>query len=193
MAIVTPTPNIKFHLTGGINGATNTNPFLSLGGQMAAEIQSDKMDNLWDPVSGQDQRNGITEYRWIICYNAGTDPVRNAHFYFQPRDKYVEMEFSRLAVSAPVQILPTEEDRPVEQEIGPEVDVPMPWTKTGETYEDTQSIAPDIPAKGKLYICLKREIPKDVVSEPRAFVIICESRIPLAASTSASGSTQEET
>jgi len=182
MALVVPSANIEWRITGGINGVTNSNPWLSLGGQMASVLQSDKMDNLWDPASGIERINGRTEYRWIVCWNKGNESIKNPHFYFQPRDPYVELEFSRLAVSAPVGILATEEDRPAEEEIGPEVDSPMPFTKTGESYETTNSIAPDIPAGGKLYICLRRQIPEDSPPEIKALVIVMESRIPTSAS-----------
>lgn len=178
---------IKFHLTGGIAGSINTNPFLSLGGQMAVEILSDKLENLFDPVSSSEQNNGRTEYRWIVMNNLGQDSIVSPHFYFLPKDPYIDIEFSRLAVSAPVTILPTEEDRPIEAEIGPELDVPMPFTRTTEDYETTLSIGPDIPPGGKLYICVRRVIPEDAVSENRAAVLVCESRISVLPSTSDTG------
>lgn len=185
MALVI-SPTIRFHLTGGIVGSTNTNPFLSLGGQMAAQMFNDKLDNLFDPVSTQEQNNGRVEYRWIVCRNIGADPLLNPHFYFLPKDPYIDIEFSRLAVSAPVGILPTEEDRPPEIELGPEVDIPMPFTKSTEDYETTQSIGPDIPANGgMLYICVRRAIPEDAVSENRAAVLVCESRVALQATSPA--------
>lgn len=186
------TPQLEWRLTGGITGASNTNPFNSLGGQMAAKILDDKLDNLWDPVSSLQQRDGSEEYRWIILWNTATEPFRNAHFYFLPKDPNVDLEISRLAVSFPVKILPTEEDRPVEEEIGPEVDVPMPFTKTTEDYETTLSVAPDIPGGGKLYICLRRVIPEDSPSENRAFRLVCESRI-LSSQTTGLQTSQEET
>ena len=186
MAVVTPTA-IEFHITGGVNGVTNTNPFLSLGGQMAAKILDDKLDNLFDPVSSSERFNGKTEYRWIVCWNTGNEPFKSPHFYFLPKDENVDIEISRLSVSAPVDILPTEEDRPAELEIGPEVDVPMPFTKSTEDYETTLSIGPDIPAGGKLYICIRRVIPEDSISENRAFRLVVESRIPVQATTSVLG------
>ena len=184
MSVVTPL-TVEFHITGGVNGSVNTNPFFSLGGQMAAKILDDRFENLFDPVSSLEARDGRTEYRWIVCLNTGSDAIRNPHFYFLPKDENVDIEFSRLSVSAAVTILATEEDRPIEEEIGPEVDVPMPFTKSTEDYETTLSIAPDIPAGGKLYICLRRVIPEDSVSENRAFRLVCESRIPSQASISA--------
>lgn len=184
-AVVSPT-QLEWHITGGITGTSNNNPFNSLGGQMAVKILDDKLDNLWDPVSFQEQTNGTEEYRWIVLLNTGNDPFKNPHFYFLPKDPNVDIEFSRLAVSAPVKILPTEDDRPVEAEIGPEVDVPMPFTKTTEDYDTTLSVSPDIPGGGKLYICLRRVIEKDSASENRAFRLVCESRIPLQPSTATS-------
>jgi hypothetical protein len=185
MALVTPLA-IEFRITGGINGQTNTNPFQSLGGQMAARVIDDKLDNLFDPTSGLEARNGTTEYRWIVCWNTGTDPIKNPHFYFLPKDPNVDIEISRLAVSAPVGILPTEEDRPPEEEIGPEIDVPMPFEKSTEDYETTLSIGPDIPGGGRLYICVRKVIPEDSPSENRAFRLVCESRVPSSAQTSSS-------
>jgi hypothetical protein len=184
MSVVTPLA-VEFHITGGVNGSVNTNPFFSLGGQMAAKVLDDRFENLFDPVSSLEARNGRTEYRWIVCLNTGNDSIKNPHFYFLPKDENVDIEFSRLNVSAPVNIIPTEEDRPEVSEIGPEQDVPMPFTKSTEDYETTLSIAPDIPAGGKLYICIRRVIPEDSVSENRAFRLICESRIPSQASVSA--------
>lgn len=182
MALVIPNPNLEFHITGGIFGAVNTNPFMSLGGQMAALIQNDKLDNLWDPASRAEQVNGRTEYRWIVLWNKGNDILKSPHFYFLPKDDNIEIEISRLAVGAPVGIIPTEEDRPAVEEIGPEEDVPMPFTKTTEAFETTQSIANDVLPGGKLYICVRRVIPKDAPSENRAYVLVVESRIPVASS-----------
>ena len=180
MALVIPNPAYEFHLTGGINGASNTNPFLSLGGQMAVKIISDKLDNLFDPVGTSQQNLGSTEYRWIILFNNSNDTIKNPHFYFSPKDPFIDIEFSRLAVSAPVGILSHEDDRPPEEEIGPEVDVPMPFTKSTESYETTLSISKDILPGGRLYICIRREIPEDAVSENRAAVLVMESRVPVA-------------
>jgi hypothetical protein len=183
MALVTPNPLLEFHITGGQLGASNTNPFFSLGGQMAALIANDKLDNLWDPVSSTQQEAGSTEYRWIVLYNKTTQTMKNPHFYFLPKDPNVDIEFSRLAVSAPVSILAHEDDRPDELEIGPEQDVPMPFTKSTEDFFTTQSVGPDIPSQGKLYICIRRVIDKEALSENRAYVLVAESRIPSAAST----------
>ena len=185
MSVVTPLA-VEFHITGGVNGNVNTNPFFSLGGQMAAKILDDRFENLFDPVSSLEARDGRTEYRWIVCLNTGSDSIKSPHFYFLPKDENVDIEFSRLSVSAAVEVLPTEEDRPIVEEIGPEQDVPMPFTKSTEDYETTLSIAPDIPAGGKLYICVRRVIQEDSISENRAFRLVCESRIPGQASTSAS-------
>lgn len=187
MALVVPNPQLVFHMTGGLIGSANTNPFESLGGQMASQIQNDKLDNLFDPTSSQEQNAGRTEYRWIVLWNKSSDIFKAPHFYFLPKDDYVDIEISRLAVGAAVGVLPTEEDRPVEAEIGPEQDVPMPFTKTTEAFETTQSIGPDIPAGGKLYICVRRVIPDDAPSENRAFVLVAESRIPSAMATSTEG------
>lgn len=184
-AIVSPTV-LEWHLTGGSKGVSNNNPFDSTGGQMAVKILDDKLDNLFDPVSFQEQRDGTTEYRWIVLWNTSNDPFKNPHFYFLPKDPNVDIEISRLAVSAPVKILPTEVDRPVVEEIGPEIDVPMPFEKSTEAYETTLSIAPDIPGGGKLYICVRRVIPEDSPSENRAFRLVVESRIPTQASTASS-------
>lgn len=187
MAAVEVSPaQLEWHLTAGIRGATNTNPFDSLGGQMAAKILDDKLDNLFDPVSSQEQKNGSMEYRWIVLQNKGTDSFKNPHFYFLPKDPNIGIEFSRLAISAPVSILPTEEERPLEEEIGPEEDVPMPFEKSTEDYETTLSISPDILAGGKLYICVRRVIPEESPSENRAFRLVCESRV-LQATSTASG------
>lgn len=191
MAVVVPLA-VAFHITGGVNGSANTNPFFSLGGQMAAAVLNDRFDNLFDPVSGLEARDGRTEYRWIVCRNTGNDSIKSPHFYFLPKDENIDIEFSKFAVSAPVTILPTEEDRPPEDEIGPEIDVPMPFTKSTEDYETTLSIGPDIPAGGKLYICVRRVIPEDSVSENRAFRLVCESRIPTQASITAVGVTGME-
>jgi len=191
MALIIPNPAYEFRLTGGVNGQTNTNPFMSLGGQMAIKIISDKLDNLFDPISTNQQANGSTEYRWIVFFNTSSDTIKNPHFYFSPKDPFIEIEFSRLSLSAPVTILAHEDDRPLEEEIGPEVDVPMPFTKSTENYETTLSISRDILPGGKLYICVRREIPEDYPSENRAAVLVMESRVPLATSSSAEQSSAE--
>ena len=187
MAVVVPSA-LEFHITGGINGTTNTNPFMSLGGQMAALIQDNKLDNLFDPVSSFQQENGSIEYRWIVLFNNSGETIKNPHFYFMPKDPFTDIEFSRLALSAPVSILQLEDDRPKEEEIGPEVDVPMPFTKSTEDYETTLSIGPDLLPGAKLYICVRREIPEGAVSENRAFVIVVESRVPVVSTTTSSES-----
>lgn len=191
MAAVVSPAQLEWHLTAGIRGASNTNPFDSLGGQMAAQILDDKLDNLFDPVSSQEQKNGSIEYRWIVLQNKGTDSFKNPHFYFLPKDPNIGIEFSRLSVSAPVTILPTEDDRPLEEEIGPEVDVPMPFEKTTEDYDTTLSISPDILAGGKLYICIRRVIPDGSPSENRAFRLVCESRVLQATSTASGMGTEQ--
>lgn len=184
MAVVVPVPdNVEFHLTGGLNGVDNTNPNMSLGGQMATlKIIGDKLDNLFDPVSTVQQTNGSIEYRWIVLYNNSTETIKAPRFYFMPKDPFIEIEFSRLAVGAAVTILAHEDDRPIEEEIGPEIDVPMPFEKTTEDYETTLSIAPDIMPLGKLYICVRRNIPEDSISENRAVGLVWESRVPEASS-----------
>ena len=182
---------LEWHITGGIFGQANANPFMSLGGQMAAKVLDDKLDNLFDPVGTIEQTKGSTEYRWIVLYNAGGELFRNPHFYFLPKNPNIDIEICRLEVSTPVRILPTEEDRPTEEEIGPEVDVPMPFEKTTEAYESTLSVGPDIPAGGKLYICVRRIIPEDSPSENRAFRLVCESRIPSSESSGAFITTEE--
>lgn len=192
MALIIPNAAYEFHLTGGVNGQTNTNPFMSLGGQMAVKIISDKLDNLFDPLSTSQQSTGSTEYRWIVFLNTSSETVKNPHFYFSPIDPFIDIEFSRLALSAPVTILAREDDRPLEIEIGPEVDVPMPFTKSTESYETTLSLSPDILPGGKLYICIRREIPKDITSENRAAVLVMESRVPLSTSASSDISSAAE-
>jgi hypothetical protein len=186
-----PGPRVRFYITGGIFGQANKNPFFSLGGQQAALVVDNKLDNLFDPVSSDEQNKGKTEYRWITVQNRGTEPCLNPHFYFLPKDPNIEIEICRLPISQPVSILPTEEDRPSEEEIGPEIDLPMPFTKTTEDYETTLSIGPDIPVLGKLYICVRRVIPEDAPSENRGFALVCESRI-LSSTSSASSIRQEE-
>src|SRR5262245_36091727 len=104
MAVVVTPLALEFHITGGVNGSVNINPFFSLGGQMARKISDDTFENLFDPISSLEARNGRTEYRWIVCLNTGTDSIRDPHFYFLPKDENVDIEFSRLAVSAPVTI-----------------------------------------------------------------------------------------
>lgn len=178
MAVVVNPQTIEFHLTGGITGVTNANPFASLGGQMAVKVLDDKLDNLFDPVSTVQQEEGIIEYRWIVILNTSAETIKNPHLYFMPKDNNIDIEISRLALSAPVTILAIEENRPPVEEIGPEIDVPMPFTKSTEDYETTLSISPDILPGGKLYVCVRRNIPKGAVSENRAFRLICESRIP---------------
>lgn len=190
MALVVPNPAYEFRLTGGVNGQTNTNPFLSLGGQMATKILNDKLDNLWDPVGTSEQNTGKIEYRWIVFWNTSNDTLKSPHFYFSPKDPFIDIEFSRLSLSAPVGILDHEDDRPPEEEIGPEVDVPMPFTKSTEDYETTLSIGPDIPTGGKLYICVRRAIPEDTISENRAAVIVMESRVPVVTSTLTSSASE---
>lgn len=180
-----PGPRVRFYITGGIFGTTNKNPFFSLGGQQAALVTDDKLDNLFDPVSSNEQTNGRTEYRWITVQNRGTEPFLSPHFYFLPKDPYVDIELSRLGINIPPKILPTEEDRPSEEEIGPELDVPMPFEKTTEAYETTLSVGPDIPVLGKLWICVRRRIPEGAVSENRGFRLVCETRIMSADSSGA--------
>ena len=191
MALVIPNAAYEFRLTGGVNGQTNTNPFMSLGGQMAIKIINDKIDNLFDPISTNQQTAGSTEYRWIVFYNSSNESIKNPHFYFSPKDPYIDIEFSRLALSAPVTILSREDDRPLEEEIGPEVNVPMPFTKSTEDYETTLSIAQDILPGGKLYICIRRDIPKDAISEARAAVLVMESRVPVVTTSSSDVSSAE--
>lgn len=191
MALVIPDPAFEFHLTGGVNGVTNTNPNMSLGGQMAAKIINDKLDNLFDPISTNQQNLGSTEYRWIVFLNTKNESIKAPHFYFSPKDPFIEIEFSRLSVSAPPTILAHEDDRPPEEEIGPEVDVPMPFTRSTESYETTLSIAPDVLPGGKLYICVRREIPEHHPSENRAAVLVIESRVPAATSSIAASSAEQ--
>ena len=187
MAVVTPSPSLYFHLTGGVNGSQNNNPYMSLGGVMARAILSDKLDNLFDPISSTQQNEGSIEYRWIILLNNGTEPLKSPHFYFSPKDPYIDIELSRLAVGAAVTILAHEDDRPLEEEIGPEIDVPMPFEKTTESYETTKCIGPNILPGGKLYICVRRNIPEGAQSENKAAVLVVESRVPVVTSSASEG------
>lgn len=165
--------DLEWHLTGG---TSNTNPFLSLGGEMSTtQIQKTEMHQLWDPVTATQANDGIEEYRWIVLFNKGNDTFRNPHFYFVPKDSRVDIELSRLPLNVAPQELDLEDIRPSEEEIGPEVDVPMPFTKTTEDYKTTQSIGPNIPPNTKLYICMRRVI--DEESEhiaSVAYTLVCE-------------------
>jgi hypothetical protein len=167
------TADLEWHLTGG---TSNTNPFLSLGGEMSTtKIPTTEIHQIWDPVTGLEQTEGDVEYRWIVLFNKGNDKFRNPHFYFVPKDPNVGIELSRLPLNVAPTELDLEEIRPSEEEIGPEVDVPMPFTKATEDYKTTQVIGPDIPPNTKLYICLQRTIPDESESVPSiAYTLVAE-------------------
>lgn len=164
---------LEWHLTGG---TSNTNPFLSLGGEMSTtQIPKTAIHQLWDPVSSLQQQEGSVEYRWIALQNKGAETYRNPHFYFVPKDPNVDMEISRLPINVAPTELDLEEIRPAEEEIGPEVDVPMPFTKGTEDYNTTGLIGPNIPPNGKLFICLQRTIPEESESTPSvAYTLVAE-------------------
>jgi hypothetical protein len=165
--------DLEWHITGG---TSNTNPFLSLGGEMSTtQIQKTEMHQLWDPVTSTQAFQGLEEYRWIALYNKGNDIFRNPHFYFVPKDPRVDIEISRLPVNVAPQELDLEEIRPGEEEIGPDIDFPMPFEKSTEDYRTTLSIGPNIPAKGKLYICMRRLIPDESEANPSvAYTLVAE-------------------
>jgi hypothetical protein len=165
----------EFRLTGG---TTNGNPFLSLGGLMSnTKITDGKISNLWDDVSQIQYTEGVTEYRWFVFYNNGSDVLKTPHFYFLPKDDYVDIEFSKLPLGIPPTLLSNEETRPSEEEIGPEIDFPMPFEKSTEDWATTQSVYNNIPAQGKLYICARRLIPPDALGdqpsgENRGYILV---------------------
>lgn len=61
------TSDIRFYLTGG---ESNTNPYLSLGGNMSStQVLSGQLNNLFDDVTGDESAVGDTEYRCIAIKN----------------------------------------------------------------------------------------------------------------------------
>lgn len=165
--------DLEWHLTGG---TSNTNPFLSLGGEMStSKIPGTNINQLWDDVTSGQANEGIVEYRWIVLLNKGNDTFRNPHFYFIPKDPNVDLEISRLPLNVAPAELDLEDIRPSEEAIGPEIDFPMPFSKSTEDYKTTQSLGPSIPPNGKLFICLQRTIPDESAHSPSvAYTLVAE-------------------
>ena len=165
--------DLEWHLTGG---TSNTNPFLSLGGEMSTtQIPKTEIHQLWDAITSTQATEGIVEYRWIVLMNKGKDTFRNPRFYFVPKDPRVDIELSRLPLGVAPQELDLEDIRPSEEEIGPEVDFPMPFTKSTEDYRTTKSLGPNIPPNGRLFICMQRIIEREEEVTPSvAYTLVAE-------------------
>lgn len=90
-----PAPNpdpgvIKFYLSGGSEGATNTNPNKSLGGPITTtQISPDTMDNIFDDV-GHNISSPETNVRCIYILNSGgTQTFTKVHAYLSETDNFI--------------------------------------------------------------------------------------------------------
>lgn len=73
--------NLQFRLSGG---ATNTNPFASLGGAKSAnQMKDDILDALFDPISINQRLSGHTDYYCIYVHNnSSTSQMSNTKIWF---------------------------------------------------------------------------------------------------------------
>ena len=103
--------DISWRLSGG---ASNLNPYASLGGAMSSkEITEDVLNNLWDNVSKSEQQNGDTEYRCIYVRNgAASDPYTGAKVWFFVSQQYISMGLGTAAIGAAEQTIPNENTAP---------------------------------------------------------------------------------
>jgi hypothetical protein len=80
---------IKFYLSGG---ASNANPFLSLGGSISnTEIVNGLLNNLWSDVSETDCLNGLIDHRVIFIKNVSGATLTGTKAYFGELDTFTGM------------------------------------------------------------------------------------------------------
>jgi hypothetical protein len=97
--------DIQFRLTHPSNAAS-TDPNASLGGiRTNTSIASDTSQNIFDNVSGDESRDGRTEYRCIMVYNANTtSTLVNARIWFSQNsisdDDEIDMCLGSIAVGS---------------------------------------------------------------------------------------------
>lgn len=86
----TAVPYIKFYNSGG---ATNSNPFQSIGGAISnVEIAPDSFNNLWDTLSVADQRTGKKSTRVLYVKNTdATVGLPDTKTYFGVTDNFTSM------------------------------------------------------------------------------------------------------
>ena len=88
---------IKFYLSGG---ASNTNPFASIGGSISnTEIVNGLLNNLWSDVSEADSSNGITDHRVIYVKNVSGAPLADMRAYFGELDNFVGLAITSSTTS----------------------------------------------------------------------------------------------
>ena len=170
---------IEFRLSGG---ETNTNPFLSLGSFMSNDIVNGGiivdgvMDNVWDDLSAAERLGGDTSYRWIYLFNNSIETLRTPHMYFTPADPFVRAMFIIKGVNQIPDLLPDEHTAPPSDEIGVVTTFPTPFL-TGESYETTSAVGPDLTPGQFIAICLKRVIPINTDPSLKAqYRLVIESR-----------------
>ena len=122
---ITP-DQLKFYLSGGGN---NSDIFQSLGGaiSLTTQIKQDEFNNLWGDIGSLDLVTGVTQYRCVYMKNESSNTVfENPRAWFNIRDPYVSIQWTKLGVNKRVALLPNERTVPPAAEVGTAGPTPPP-------------------------------------------------------------------
>lgn len=148
---------VQFRLSGG---ATNQNPFASLGGAMSGnQINDDQLDALVDQISVSQQGAGHTDYYCFYVYNSNsTSQMTDTKIWFTVLPSYISMALGSAAVGG------------TEQTIAQDTTPPASVTFSQPlTMEEALTIG-NIPAQSFKSVWIRRIIPAGALPQPSVLV-----------------------
>jgi hypothetical protein len=103
--------NVQIRLSGG---ASNSNPFASLGGVKSSnQMRDDMIDALFDPISETQRGTGHTDYYCIYVHNnSGTSQMSNTKIWFTVVPSYITMGLGTSPVGGTEQTIATDTTPP---------------------------------------------------------------------------------
>lgn len=148
--------NVQFRLSGG---ATNTNPFGSLGGaKSSTQMKDDMLDALFDPISVNQREVGHTDYYGIYIHNnSSTSQMSNTKIWFTVVSSMITMGLGTSPVNG------------TEQSINPDTNPPAGINFSQPTGENSAILVGNIPAQQHRFIWFRRVVPAN--APPTASVL----------------------
>jgi len=149
--------NVQIRLSGG---ATNANPFGSLGGAKSSnQMKDDMLDSLFDPISINQRISGHTDYYCVYIHNnSSTSQMSNTKIWFTVVSTYITMGFGTSPVGG------------VEQSINPDTNPPAGITFSQPLSENNAlALGVVIPATSHKALWFRRVIPAETM--PSASVL----------------------
>jgi hypothetical protein len=102
---------VQIRLSGG---ATNTNPFGSLGGAKSSQqMKDDMLDSLFDPISITQRISGHTDYYCVyVNNNSSSSQYSNVQIWFTVVPSYITMGLGTSPINGTEQTIATDQTPP---------------------------------------------------------------------------------